>query len=91
MADAQKTAYHVLRLATPEMLDVTRLEQAETWEIVARDVAANSAEHAIRLHCTEALKGPKADAGGMYVAVPSRSWKTTPVKAETKTILKLTG
>lgn len=90
MADAQKTAYHVLRLAMAEA-KIGEAAKAETWEIVDRDVGANSAEHAIRIHCTEALQKPKADAGGMYVAVPSRSWKTTPVNAETKTILKLTG
>jgi predicted lipoprotein len=81
------TAYHVLRLATAEA-KIGDASQPESWEIVARDVPANSSSHAIR---QQQLAGRNVDAGGMYAAVPARSWKVTPVKAETKTILRLTG
>jgi predicted lipoprotein len=84
------TAYHVLRLAMAEA-KIGDASQPESWEIVARDVPASSASHAIRQHCEQQLTGRTVDAGGMYAAVPARSWKVTPVKAETKTILRLTG
>ncbi len=53
------------------------------WKSAAT-IEASSAETAIRIHC-KTLDEP----GGVYVAVPSRSWRPVTVKAETTTVLKL--
>lgn len=87
----QKTAYHVLRLVTPPITgtnDPNSTRQAARhagYELVHTEIEAHNAAAAIRAHA-EALGG---DATGTYVAVPSRSWKPTPVTVETTTQIKL--
>ena len=58
------------------------------WQEIAR-VSARSTASAIRRMVDGEENGllPE-DSGGVYVAVPARSWKPVTVKVETKTALK---
>jgi hypothetical protein len=89
MADTtprEKTTYVVLRCSrAAAKIGDSQTATAETWEVVARDVAAASAEAAIKAHSE---KQPDS-AAGIYVAVPARSWKPSSVKVETQTIMKV--
>lgn len=74
------TRYHVLKkvpAASPGSMD-------DRWEVIARDVEANGAEHALRK--TSATDG--LSSGAELVAVPSRSWTPVKVKIETTTSVK---
>lgn len=72
-----RTTYHVLR-----ELDAAGVK---TYEPVAANVVAHSAEHAIRSYAATA--GDQAP--GTYVAVPSSRWKPTTITVETKTVVRL--
>ena len=56
------------------------------WEPLG-NVKARSAASAIRKHVDEDEQ-IKGDGGGLFVAVPARSWKPVRVAVETKTSLK---
>jgi hypothetical protein len=56
-------------------------------ELVGRDYEANNATEAIRSYIQTA--GTDKNSSGLYVAVPSRSWRPTKVSTTTQTILKL--
>lgn len=75
-----KTAYHVLQLVSAELKRDDVIQAPENWNVYARDVEANSAPDAVRKTVKD---------GGMYVAVPSRSFSPTTVKIETQTVVKL--
>jgi hypothetical protein len=71
---AKKTTYHVLR----QDVDGGR------YDLVTANLPASNAEAAVR--------GYIANTGaveGVYVAVPSRSWRPTKVTVATTTVLKL--
>jgi hypothetical protein len=57
------------------------------WNEHGDHVAASSSDAAIRAHANRFAK--PQDAAGTYVAVPSRSWKPTPVEVDTVTTVKL--
>ena len=71
------TKYHVLSVSSEGALS-----------LVGKDVAANSAEAAVRAY---ALKINTVSASGMYVAIPVRSWKPVTVAVETQTRIRIGG
>jgi hypothetical protein len=79
-----ETTYIVLRQREHlpgEALDVGTF--GLPWTVEKANVAASTAEAAIRHACND------KDADGVYVAVPARSWKPVKVAAVQTTALKL--
>lgn len=74
------TRYHILKLET-QPGGVERITP------VNANVAASSAEQAIRAHV--AAVAAVDERAGRYVAVPSRSWKPVTVAVETTTRVTL--
>lgn len=68
-----KTRYYVLK----------QTGEGGTWENYVENIEATSAKSAIRA----ALAGNGQ--GGIFVAVPKRSWNPQPVKVETQQRLKI--
>lgn len=79
-AKRDKTTYHVLKRQLG-----ARPEEGTLFELVGLNLQAHNAQAAIRDHAAAAGK----DAGGTYVAVPSRSFEEVTVKVETTTVVKL--
>lgn len=76
------TKYHVLRVNGGN----------DTFDLVARDVAATDSTAAIRAYATDTWpSGEPVGATGTYVAVPSRSWKLTAVTVKTETRILIGG
>lgn len=55
----------------------------DRWLLVAKDIAARSAEHAVR------QRAEKTGRQGVLVAIPARSWKPVTVAVKTTTTLVL--
>lgn len=90
MADEKKTAYHVLKLIAPEVKREAGSDAAdspEQWSIAARGIEAHNAEAAVKQH-VEGQKD-KDKSNGLFVGVPSRSWRVTPITVETQTVVKV--
>ena len=60
---------------------------APSWEVLSESFPGRSAGSVIRDYLTTKGDGK----GGVFVAVPARSWNPVTVTVETKTVLKLGG
>lgn len=78
-----QTTYLILREVPAGQ---TGAPTAIVYEPVETGIAANSAEHALKLWAEKAKAGEK---GGMYVAIPNRSFKPTKITFSQTTVVKL--
>lgn len=76
----EKTKYLILRQTPVEGQD-----SAIVYDPVDTGIAANSAEHALRVWAETQTAGQ----GGMYVAIPIRSFRPMKLAFEQTTVVKL--
>lgn len=84
MADTparEKTTYVVIR-------EVKSAESGVRYDPVEAGIEANSAEHALRTWADKAKEGTTT---GVYIAIPSRSFRPTKVAFEKTTVVKVGG
>jgi hypothetical protein len=79
-AKAARTEYVVLKRGLKPDLEVTKLEQPETWVVAGHATEANS---------DAAIKKVAGDEAGTYIAVPARSWQPKTLAVETKKTVTL--
>lgn len=85
-AEKQTTVYVVLEQRESQSPDEAAERQANYYWVEREQIKARSAQDAIR---TYAKKNGIGDKGGVFYAVPQRSWNPVKVAVETQTRLTL--
>lgn len=84
MAEKQTTTYVVLERQEAESVAEAGEKQANFYWVEREQIEARSAQDAIRLYVNQ----NGVTKGGIFYAVPTRSWNPTTVAVETQTRLK---